>query len=197
MNAPPAKPHPLSLAAAQKTAAGIVGLFLLEYCIITFSRPALPAAMFWTHAFYFLLLLNTYFSLRTFLQVIPPQIPSQRIVDSILGLHYFAAPFTAGSGKAFALLMLSLFAIATCKYLLAISAAAKKYLPLLGRKIRIDAIGMLAAATALAAIAKFPDLRGGVWWTIAFGLANIYLLVIAPLYPRLPAKALADCREAR
>ncbi|RME57686.1 hypothetical protein D6779_08205 [Candidatus Parcubacteria bacterium] len=196
MNSPHTQPHPLSPATAQKTAGSIVGAFLVEYLVITLLRPAPAVPIFWTHAFYLLLLLNTYFSLRTFLQVIPPQLLAQRIVDGILGLHYFVAPFTTGNSAAFALLMLSLFAIATCKYLIA-TRAAKKYLPLLWRKIRIDAIGILAAAITLVALTKFPELRGGVWWTIAFGFANIYLLAIVPLYPRLPAKALADRKQAR
>ncbi len=141
----------------------------------------------WTAAaplvtFYVTLLINTYFCVRTFAALVPAHDRPQQIFDALLGIAYVTLAFTLPSPFFFVLAATLLFAIATLKYaMLAYSIGHSSFLH---KKISIDAMGTLACVLALGGVLAGRPLLVTSIWALAFVVANIYLLVVNPMYPR-------------
>lgn len=132
------------------------------------------------HAIFFAtLVVNTFFSVR-FYADIQPNILSQAIVDVLLASIYVVLGISIGSSSAFALAALGLFALAPIKYVLMLSHIPHRNL--LRKKIRIDVIGLLACTSLLLVTIGGYGLVGAWVFAIGFMCANIYLLLIRPMY---------------
>ena len=130
--------------------------------------------------FYALLLLNTFFSVRTFATVTPKEHPGQNMWDIVLGLLFMALPFVFSSPILFVFLTLLLFVTATLKYIFLIPVVG--FSKLLFQKIRIDTLGILLCVLVLGGIIMgFPDISL-IAWTVMFFIANVYVIWYMPLY---------------
>ncbi len=137
--------------------------------------------------FYVTLLINTYFCVRTFAALVPAHHRPQQIFDALLGTTYVALAFTLPSPFFFTLAATLLFALATLKYIALINSLG--YSPFLHKKTLIDATGTLACVLALGGITIGQPVFATNLWALAFVIANIYLLVVNPMYPRaLPSQ---------
>ena len=148
---------------------------LVAPLVITDWREAAPLLLF--HA---VLLLNTYFSIRCFSRIIPPSNRVQRQIDIGLFFLYLALPFSFGNPRLFVSLNLTLFIIATLKYvhLGQILGPSK----LVRRKIRVDAFGILFCLAALFGVIAGHAFFATVLFASIFLAANVYFIFINPLY---------------
>lgn len=133
-------------------------------------------------AFYALLILNTFFSIRFFSSLVPSD-DTQKIVDSILFLVYIALAFSMDNEIVFLIIVTSLFLVASLKYVLLLKHTA--YRKVLSRKIRLNLIGATACGAAIVGSLLGHTLESAWVLSVVFGLANVYLLFIRPMY-RLP-----------
>jgi len=156
--------------------------------VLGFSLLAIAAMFFvrdWHNSwplvsFYALLLLNTYFSIRTFASITPENNLLQHFIDMTLGLCLFILPFQFNLPLNFTLWMTLLFVLAALKYILLIPIAG--YSRLLFMKIRVDSLGVLLCLLALWGILLGYVYISTVLWAIIFFLANIHVLWIKPHY---------------
>lgn len=161
------------LATAVFAVAWLGGLWLAHNDLAT----ALPLAVF-----YAALVVNTYASIRCFAALTPADDRRQPAVDGVLAILYLTLAASLGAPLRFTLATAMLFAVATMKYALLLGVVAD--LELLRRKIAIDVVGAVAALLALAGVAAGVPTLATSLWTGAFLLANVYLLLINPMYPR-------------
>lgn len=160
-----------SLAASFFTLLGIISFF---FGGIWRSDVGLPLAIF-----YFLLVANTFFSIRFFSSLITLD-TGQHIIDAILLVFYVLIALSMDNGVAFFFSATCLFLIASLKYVLLLKHAT--HAKILWRKIRINLIGAAACTLTLGGILLGHPLAS-VWaMAIAFGVANVYLLLIKPMY---------------
>ena len=129
--------------------------------------------------FYVILVINTFLSIQ-FYSRIQPQNFSQQAMDAALFITYAALALSLGRPLEFVLANVCLFALAPFKYMLMVGLIP--YDTLLKRKIRIDSSG-----TALSVLILIATLAGyalpGAWALAAlFAIANVYLLLISPMY---------------
>ena len=131
-------------------------------------------------AFYAILVVNTYFSVRCFATIAPNPDRVQRLADCVLAVLYAALASSVVHPTRFATFAVMLFAVTLVKYeaLLRRGEATS----LLLRKLRVNSLGTLACALALAGM--MAGLEREASWSLAlvFALANVYLLRIRPLY---------------
>jgi len=130
-------------------------------------------------AYYAVLLINTFFSIQV-LSAVTPKNAVQILFDVVLAALYCALAFSFGSVPLFSAISASLFLVAIAKY---VHLDRRINMPkLLHRKIKINALGALLSLTAFGMATV--GLTGISAWTlcIVFSLANIYLLVINPMY---------------
>ena len=131
-------------------------------------------------AFYGILLVNTFFSIRCFASIPETGGWEQRAVDLALVVCYAGLAASFREEGRFMILATLLFASATLKYAMLLDRPP--YPALLARKIRLDTLGTIACAGTLIAV-----LRGHApeaCWIFA-GLnvvANVYVLWLRPLY---------------
>ena len=128
---------------------------------------------------YGLLVIHTFFSVRFFSALFKLD-ATQQVIDAILVALYLFLAFSMRDAVIFFLIGFGLFSIATLKYVLLLPHGLHR--DALWRKIWID----LAGAAAWGAGA------GGVWLgygeestfvlVVSFGIANIYLLIMRPVY---------------
>lgn len=129
--------------------------------------------------FYIVLVINTFFSIRFYAAMQPGTI-SQTLIDAALGLCYVALAVSFGHPLLFAFSALCLFIAAPPKYALMLGRVP--HAALLRRKILIDTSGTVACA-ALLGSTLFGHSLFGMWaFAIVFALANVYLLLIKPMY---------------
>ncbi len=131
--------------------------------------------------FYITLLINTYFCVRTFATLVPPRDRRQQIFDALLGTTYIILALTLPSPLFFAFTATLLFAIATLKYVALTYAIGHS--AFLQRKIFIDGTGTLACILTIGGVFVGQPLLATSLWALAFVIANIYLLVVNPMYP--------------
>ena len=130
-------------------------------------------------AYYAVLLINTFFSIRT-LSAITPTNTVQTLFDVVLAALYCALALSFGSVLLFSGISASLFFIAIAKYVHLDRLIAKP--KLLHRKIQINALGALLSLLAFG-MATFGPIDISAWTLcVVFSLANIYLLAINPMY---------------
>jgi hypothetical protein len=159
------------------TVAGLAGLLL---------APQPWAAKAPNAAFYAVLVVNTFFSVR-FFDALPPQGRDERVIDAILAITYLALAATMGGQFWFGLASTSLFAAAVAKYVLLLRVMDRR--AVLVRKIKIDALGVVLCATATAGALLWDRLATAWAQTIVFAIANVYLLAVNPMYVDIAAPA--------
>ena len=129
--------------------------------------------------FFAVLIVNTVFSVRHFDRVIPRD-HLQTVIDYALIALYILLASQLHSPRSFTMVATLLFATATMKYVLLTGRVP--WTRLLRRKIRIDAIGTLGCALALAGV--LAGHAAIATWSLALVMlvGNVYLLVLKPLY---------------
>jgi hypothetical protein len=159
-----------SLACGVFAVAGIVGFLLTPHSGICIALSL----------YYAVLLLNTFFSVRTISALTPPS-AAHTIFDALLALVYFALAASFGSVALFSIASLFLFAFADVKYA-HLARLVPSYRDFLYKKMRINFFGALLSGAALfAAYIGYPEFAA---WGLAtvYALANAYLLGINPMY---------------
>ncbi len=129
--------------------------------------------------YYVVLVTNTFFSVRTF-SAITPNNPIQLTFDVLLVFVYLWLAASFASVVMFSWASLGLFLIAVAKYVHLSGIIPPP--PLLQKKIRINALSALLCASALVASALGFDYIAAWGLFLLFALANIYLLLINPMY---------------
>ncbi|KKT42140.1 MAG: hypothetical protein UW30_C0002G0051 [Candidatus Giovannonibacteria bacterium GW2011_GWA2_44_13b] len=130
--------------------------------------------------YYLLLLVNTYFSIRFFAVITPVEKISQHTADILLGLCILLMSMNLNNALWFFMWATLLFMLATVKYALLLGAIPHPRL--LKRKILVDLSGIVASAFALlGALFGYPSASAWVY-TFLYLLANIYLMIVNPLY---------------
>ncbi len=130
--------------------------------------------------FMFLLLLNTFFSIKCFSIVHPAITIQQKIIDVMLMILYGGLILVESNTLLFLFTVVLLFIVATMKYALGMSTST--YRPLLERKIIINLLGSVAVViTILASMRVGADVSMNAW-TIVYTIVNIDLLWYRPLY---------------
>ncbi|HTR18468.1 MAG TPA: hypothetical protein VMH91_00590 [Candidatus Paceibacterota bacterium] len=129
--------------------------------------------------YYAVLVLNTFLSIKAFAAITPKNIV-QSLFDAALVLTYIALAFSLGSVLQFSVVSWILFVLANAKY-----AHLERLVPqkeFLRHKMRINWLGALLSAGAFV-IAAFGFPIPAAWALFClYGLANIYLLGIDPMY---------------
>lgn len=138
------------------------------------SREFLPQALF-----YATLVVNTFFSIRFFGRIAPTTRKSS-VIDSILLVAYLALAGVIGRPLVFPSVVTLLFSAATLKYVAFLKGSA--YRSTLRRKIIIDLLGVALAGSYLA-ISLLGYSSVSAWgFTAVFLIANMYLLMVRPMY---------------
>lgn len=158
------------------------------FTVLGFSLLAIFAAFYvsnWHDSwplvlFYALLLLNTYFSVRTFASITPEENLLQHSIDMALGACLLVLIFQFNAPLNFVLWMMLLFILAALKYILLTPITGHSRL--LYMKIRIDSFGVLLCFLALWGILLGYIYISTVLWVLVFFLANLYVLWLRPHY---------------
>jgi hypothetical protein len=149
--------------------------------IAAFFYVAPNTRLVWPDAiFYGVIVLNTFFSIRLFARISPAQ-TYQAVVDTTLVLCYVALALSLGTMWAFPFFALCIFIAAPLKYILMLGETP--YDKLMKKKLLIELLGTALCAFALlgATILDYP--LASAWaLAIVFSLANVYLLIIHPMY---------------
>ena len=130
--------------------------------------------------FYIILVLNTFFSVRTFASITPPQHIGQQLWDGLLVIFFLAMPLQFHSPLSFTLLATGLFIISVFKYVSLFPVVG--FSPLLYAKIRINTLGVLLCVAAVIGVLSGHPLWSSILWTGIFLFANVYILWWQPLY---------------
>ena len=163
-----------------RTKASIVSIFfaivgLIFTAAIADKMAALPGIIFY-HVFIF----NTFFSVQLFASLTPPESRIQMIVDGLLFLVNLYLATLLGSPSQFVFWTLILFIVATTKYAFLLGLVLHPNL--LKRKILIDLSGAMLCTLSLGGIVAGYE-KTSIWlFSGAFVLANIYFLLIKPMY---------------
>jgi hypothetical protein len=150
---------------------GLIGVFLSRGNIAIAWAPIL---------FYTMLVWNDYYSIKHFSKIIPPNKTSQMIIDWALVVLHFAAALFFGNTLLFAVSVTILFILAVLKY--AGDLPSVKNSRALFRKVKIDALGALISALALAGMFLGYPWQTTVIWTFIFACSSVYVILINPLY---------------
>ncbi|MBP9757912.1 MAG: hypothetical protein KBD06_04895 [Candidatus Pacebacteria bacterium] len=129
--------------------------------------------------FYTVLTINTYFSVR-FYTAFTPESTFQSAIDFALVAAYIALGLSIGIPLAFAFFALLIFTLAPSKY--AHMLGTTPYDATLRKKILIDLLGTLMCVLVLGVTIAGLQLKAAWMLAILFTLANIYLLLIRPMY---------------
>ncbi len=131
--------------------------------------------------FYAILVVNTYFSVRVFATITPPDASSQKNIDFIIICIYLSLATQFEHPLGFTIIAALLFTCCIIKYKL-LARIAPGYRMLLRRKIILDWLGaFLCTIAALGVVANYSHIAT-TFLTIINALANIYLLIIKPFY---------------
>jgi hypothetical protein len=151
-------------------AAGLAGLIIAPR-----DWPAVAA----TGLFYVALLINTYYSI-CFFGLLPPKDRDERVIDGALVVTYLALGLSIGRIVLFTSATTALFVIAIAKYVLLVPIVARR--DILRRKIAIDGLGLLLCGLSFAGALAGHPLESAWLQAILFGVANVYLLLVRPMY---------------
>lgn len=162
----------------RKASLTTVGFAIVGLIGLGFVSPVTPEVLP-DGIFYIVLVVNTFFSVRLFSKIIPWSM-TQFLVDTVLILLYVGAAFAMGRPLLFPFLTLYMFMAAVFKYTVVLHGIPHN--GLLKRKILIDLTGVvLCGVCAGLAVAGYP-VESAWFAAIAFSLANLYLLLIRPMY---------------
>jgi len=129
--------------------------------------------------FYVVLIINSYFSIEFFSKIVPSKRLDQKIIDLFLVFFYLILILNINNEIWYLLSSIMLFVVATLKYIFLLGVVDVK---ILKKKMVIDVFGIIACVLALVG---YLISEGGivVWiWSLVFLFANIYLLIIDPMY---------------
>ena len=129
--------------------------------------------------FYTVLTINTFFSIG-FFSSFTPESTFQSGIDFALAAAYIGLALMIGIPLPFSYFALLIFILAPLKY--AALSGKTPYNATLRRKILIDLSGTLLCAVVLALTLLQMAWEAGWILAILFALANIYLLLIRPMY---------------
>ena len=130
--------------------------------------------------FYSILLVNTFFSIRSFASLTPKENIIQQAIDVLLFLSMVALPVLFFVPIIFIILTLFLFITATLKYIFLVLVVG--FSKLLYWKIKVDTLGILLCFLTLVGILFGFEHISIVIFALTFFLANIYVLWWNPLY---------------
>ncbi len=151
--------------------AGIIGIFVS----IKNISLAVPLIIFYAS-----ITLNTYYSMKLFNTIAGPHTFLQDLVDITLVVLYIYLAFNFNNAFVFTLTLTVLFIVAVMKYILLL--AKIPYQKLLKNKIKIDSAGVILCLFAFAAVMA-GYIYTGIWLlTIIFGISNLILLYVRPMY---------------
>jgi hypothetical protein len=150
---------------------GVLGAILARHSLAIAWPPML---------FYAMLVWNDYYSIKHFSTIIPPNKISQVFIDIILVILHFISVFFFGNPFLFTIAMTVLFILAVLKY--AGDLPSVKNSRALFRKVKIDALGALISALALAGMFMGYPWQSTIVWTGIFVCASAYVIIINPLY---------------
>ena len=164
---------------ARRKSAIAVSVFAIFFAgIASYSvsdwRTALPLAIF-----YLALLINTYFSVKLFSQIIPKSDTLQNVTDAVLVLFYFGLPLALETPLLFYFLS-SVFFICSCmKYVFLLGTIAQP--KLLKRKILLNLLGALGCLVTFGtAVAGYQSVS---WiFASAFCIGHVIVLFVRPMY---------------
>jgi hypothetical protein len=130
--------------------------------------------------FYLTITVNTYYSMKLFTRIVEKHTFLQDSVDVVLVILYGFLAFNFDKPLMFVYIVSGLFIVATLKYVLLVGKLPHQ--KLLKNKIRIDSMGIIMGFITLILTAT-GNLFFGTWFlAITFGIANIILLFIWPMY---------------
>ncbi len=133
--------------------------------------------------FYAILLLNSFFSIRLFSQIIPSHLIEQKLIDGTLFVFYIFLTFTFSTPIVFGYLITIFFVLAGTKYIMLLNKITDQP-KLLKKKILVNSLGTLLGALTLGGMLYGFVVESAWALTIIFALANIYFLFINPLYKK-------------
>lgn len=133
-----------------------------------------------TILFYAMLVWNDYYSIEHFSKIIPPGKTSQVVIDIVLVILHFLSVLFFSNPFLFTITMIVLFILAILKY--AGDLPSVKNSRALFRKVKIDTLGALISALALAGMFMGYPWQSTIIWTAIFVGASVYVILINPLY---------------
>ncbi|MFA5714476.1 MAG: hypothetical protein WC998_01885 [Candidatus Paceibacterota bacterium] len=138
-----------------------------------FNLAAVPLILF-----YVILIINSFFSIEFFSKITPDN-NEQKVIDLSMVAIYLILILNLGNEFRYLLSSAVLFVVATLKYVLLLGTVDIK---ILKRKIIIDLFGGIACILALVgSLAGYGEVTNWIW-ALVFLFANVYLLVIKPMY---------------
>lgn len=129
--------------------------------------------------FYIVLIVNSYFSVEFFSKIIPAKRFDQKIIDLFLVFLYLVLILNISNEIWYLLSAIMLFVVATLKYVFLLGMVDVK---ILKKKMIIDIFGIIACVLALVGYLAGGRMAATWIWALVFLFANIYLLVINPMY---------------
>jgi hypothetical protein len=160
--------------------ASIVTLFFLLAGILSLSAKTNYAYIVPISLFYLMLTINTYFSIRLFVQITSKDDWVQNGIDLVLVALYILAALSMDNVLHFMFYILLLFIVATAKYTHLLNKTPHRML--LKNKILTDTSGILGCALTLGGII-FWHPGASIWiFSFAFIFANFALFFVWPLY---------------
>ncbi len=170
----------MAIFSPQKRAVGATLLFSLFGVIgAVIARNSIAIA--WPPMlFYVMLVWNDYYSIKHFSKIIPPDKSSQIFIDILLVIIHFASALLFGNPFLFTIAITILFILAVLKY--AGDLPSVKNSRALYRKVKIDTLGALISALALAGMFSGYPWQSTIAWTGIFVCSSIYVILINPLY---------------
>ncbi|MEI6843568.1 MAG: hypothetical protein WCK48_03655 [bacterium] len=130
--------------------------------------------------FHFVLLINTFFSIRSFASLTPKENVGQHIIDAILALCLIAMPLLFNLPLQFMIVCLFLFIVAVLKYLFLVPLVG--FSKLLYWKIKVDMLGVVLCFLVLVGVIYGFSYISSIIFFIIFACANVYVLWWNPLY---------------
>lgn len=130
--------------------------------------------------FYLVLTINSYFSIRLFSAITPPDDKGQLAVDLLLGCTYLFLAYSIDTPAVFFLTTLLLFVVAPMKYALLLNNIPHP--KLLKKKIIIDLGGTFLSGAVIAGYLWGYSYESAWALAVVFAVANFYLLVVNPMY---------------
>ncbi len=158
----------------------IAGCVAWRFFVPDTATGAIPATALPLFIFYITIVINTFFSVQLFTQIIPKEDLTQKCFDVALVLVYLWMAYAMKNVLLFAFVDTLLFIIAAGKYTGLLRVVNHPIL--LKRKIIIDLIGALAGLLAIGGIVLGYPLETA--WALAASkvVANIALLYFWPMY---------------
>ncbi len=129
--------------------------------------------------FYIILIVDSYFSVGFFSKIVPSKRVDQKIIDFLLVCFYLILILNINNEIWYLLSAIMLFAVATLKYIFLLGVVDFRVLK---RKLMIDILGMIVCVLALVGYLIGLEMMAMWIWSLIFLLANIYLLIIKPVY---------------